>query len=204
MMALKLFTLIVIAYLLGSIPFGLILTKLFTSIDIIKSGSQNIGATNVKRLAGAKLGLITLIGDILKGAAPVYLGCIFLNSNTNMRPFFLSLIAFVAFLGHLYPVYMKFKDGGKGVATTAGCFFVLAPLGSIIALLVFIAFVCYFNRVSAGSLAAAAALPLAVWKTTGSLPITGCSAIIAILIYFRHRENIKRLFTGTEPVLWKK
>ncbi|MCD6185916.1 MAG: glycerol-3-phosphate 1-O-acyltransferase PlsY [Deltaproteobacteria bacterium] len=201
MLILKCFALVIVAYMLGSIPFGLILTRLFTSIDIRKNGSRNIGATNVKRLAGVKLGIITLIGDVFKGAIPVYLGCIFLKCNAISSPLCLSMITLSAFLGHLYPVYMKFKGGGKGVATTAGCFFVLAPFALFVAMLVFVLFVCCFNRVSLASLASAAVLPLAVWKSTGSIVITGCSVSITILIYYRHWENIKRLFAGSEPVI---
>ncbi|MBL0717389.1 MAG: glycerol-3-phosphate 1-O-acyltransferase PlsY [Desulfosarcina sp.] len=204
MLILKCFALIIAAYLLGSIPFGLILTRLFTSIDIRNSGSRNIGATNVKRLAGTRLGIITLAGDVLKGAIPVYLGCIVLKYEAISSPLCLSMIAFFAFLGHLYPVYMKFNGGGKGVATAAGCFFVLAPFALFVAMLVFILFICCFNRVSSASLASVAVLPLAVWKSTGSMIITVCSVSIAILIYYRHRENIKRLFAGSEPVIWNK
>ncbi|MCD6274215.1 MAG: glycerol-3-phosphate 1-O-acyltransferase PlsY, partial [Deltaproteobacteria bacterium] len=190
------------AYLIGSIPFGLILTSLFTSVDIRKNGSRNIGATNVKRLAGKKLGLITLVADMLKGAIPVYFGSsVLLNYDATWGRIGLSMVAFSAFLGHLYPVYMKFKGGGKGVATAAGCFFVLSPMASFTALLIFILFVCCFNRVSVGSLAATAVLPPAVWKFSGSLIMTEFAVIIGILIYYRHRENIKRLLAGSEPVM---
>jgi len=199
---LKVLGLIITAYLIGSIPFGLILTSLFTSVDIRKNGSRNIGATNVKRLAGKKLGLITLVADMLKGAIPVYFGSsVLLNYDATWGRIGLSMVAFSAFLGHLYPVYMKFKGGGKGVATAAGCFFVLAPLASFTALLVFVLFICCFNRVSAGSLAATAVLPPAVWKFSGSLIMTEFAVIIGILIYYRHRENIKRLLAGSEPVM---
>jgi len=199
---LKVLGLIITAYLIGSIPFGLILTSLFTSVDIRKNGSRNIGATNVKRLAGKKLGLITLVADMLKGAIPVYFGSsVLLNYDATWGRIGLSMVAFSAFLGHLYPVYMKFKGGGKGVATAAGCFFVLSPMASFTALLIFILFVCCFNRVSVGSLAATAVLPPAVWKFSGSLIMTEFAVIIGILIYYRHRENIKRLLAGSEPVM---
>ncbi len=202
---LKFLGLIIIAYLLGSIPFGLILTSLFTSADIRKNGSRNIGATNVKRLAGTKLGFITLAADMLKGAIPVYFSCALSNATGNYDATWgqigLSMVAFSAFLGHLYPVYTKFKGGGKGVATAAGCFFVLSPMASFTAILIFILFVCCFNRVSVGSLAATAVLPPAVWKFSGSLIMTEFVVIIGILIYYRHRENIKRLLAGSEPVI---
>ena len=95
-----------------------------------------------------------------------------------------------------------FKKGGKGVATAAGCFAVISPLSFLVATLVFILFVCWLNRVAVASLAAAAVLPIAVWQSTGSGVLTGCAVVTAILIYFRHKDNIKRLFKGTEPKIW--
>ena len=199
----KLLILPFFAYLLGAIPWGLVLTRLFSSIDIRQAGSGNIGATNVRRVAGTKLGLLTLAGDILKGAVPVWLAVSLTDSNGFWASFYISLIAFAAFLGHLYPIYMKFKNGGKGVATAAGCFAVISPPALGVVILVFILFVCGFNRVSAASLAAAAVLPVAVWKATGSGVLTGCAAATAVFIGFRHKENIKRLLSGTEPTIWK-
>jgi len=199
----KLLILPFFAYLLGSIPWGLVLTRLFTSINIRQEGSGNIGATNVRRVAGTKLGILTLAGDILKGAVPVWLAISLTDSNGFWASFYISLVAFAAFMGHLYPIYMKFKNGGKGVATAAGCFAVISPPALGVAILVFILFVCGFNRVSAASLAAAAVLPVAVWKATGSGVLTGCAAATAVFIGFRHKENIKRLLSGTEPTIWK-
>jgi len=199
----KLLILPFFAYLLGSIPWGLVLTRLFTSINIRQEGSGNIGATNVRRVAGAKLGILTLAGDVLKGAVPVWLAVSLTDSNELWASFFISLVAFAAFMGHLYPIYMKFKNGGKGVATAAGCFAVISPPALGVVILVFILFVCGFNRVSGASLAAAAVLPVAVWKATGSGVLTGCAAATAVFIGFRHKENIKRLLSGTEPTLWK-
>jgi glycerol-3-phosphate acyltransferase PlsY len=112
-------------------------------------------------------------------------------------------VAFAAFMGHLYPVYMKFKNGGKGVATAAGCFGVISPIALIILILVFILFVCWSNRVSLASLAAAAVLPVAIWKATGSKVMLGCAVVTTIFIYFRHVDNIKRLISGKEPAIWK-
>lgn len=199
----KLLILPFFAYLLGSIPWGLVLTRLFTSIDIRKEGSRNIGATNVRRVAGTTLGILTLAGDVLKGAVPVWLAVFLTNSNELWASFYISLVAVAAFMGHLYPIYMKFKNGGKGVATAAGCFAVISPPASGVVILVFILFVCGFNRVSAASLAAAVVLPVAVWKATGSVVFTGCAAATAVFIGFRHIENIKRLLSGTEPAIWK-
>ena len=193
----------VFAYLLGSIPWGLILTRLFTPVDIRLSGSGNIGATNVVREAGLKLGIITLAGDILKGAVPVWLATSTTSTNDTWSALFVALVSLAAFMGHLYPIYMKFKTGGKGVATAAGCFAVISPVAMAISILVFIMMVCWSNRVSLASLVAAAVLPIAVWKVTHSQIITGCAVIMMIFIYFRHMDNIKRLLAGTEPSIWK-
>jgi glycerol-3-phosphate acyltransferase PlsY len=193
----------IFAYLLGSIPWGLILTRLFTSINIRQVGSGNIGATNVARMAGPRLGVLTLAGDILKGAFPVWLAVSMTTPNEVWGDLFIALVALAAFTGHLYPVYMKFKNGGKGVATAAGCFGVISPVALVILILVFILFVCWSNRVSLASLAAAAILPVAIWKATGSEVMLGCAVITTLFIYFRHVDNIKRLIAGTEPAIWK-
>ncbi len=197
----KLFGLPALAYMLGSIPFGLILTRIFTSVDIRQKGSGNIGASNVRRITGSVLGALTLAGDVLKGVLPVWFAITLTGSDNLWGELYVSLVALSAFSGHLYPVFMKFKSGGKGVATAAGCFIVISPVACFVAILVFIMFVCLCNRSSAGSLAAAATLPVAVWTATHSSVITGCAVVTAILIYIRHVENIKRILTGTEPVI---
>ena len=201
---LKLLVLPFFAYLLGSIPCGLVLTRLFTSVDIREVGSKNIGATNVKRVAGPTLGIATLVGDVLKGAIPVYLAVTMTTPNEFSSQIYISFVALAAFSGHLFPVYTKFKHGGKGVATAGGCFAVISPVAFVVAILVFILFVCWFDRVSTASLAAYAIMPVAVWKATGSGVITGCAVIISIFIYFRHIDNIKRLLNGTEPKIWNR
>ncbi|MCK4467859.1 MAG: glycerol-3-phosphate 1-O-acyltransferase PlsY [Desulfobacterales bacterium] len=196
------FGLSVFAYLLGSIPCGLILTKRFASIDIRQKGSGNIGATNVRRVAGTTLGAFTLACDLLKGALPVCL-VIYAMAGTDklMGEIYLSIIALSSLLGHLYPVYMKFKEGGKGVATAAGYFIIISPIACIVAMLTFILFIFLSHRVSAGSLSGAAVLPVAVWLTSHSIPLTACALITAIFIFFRHTDNIRRLLSGTEPVI---
>ena len=192
------------AYLLGSIPFGLVFTRSFTSVDIRKEGSGNIGATNVRRIAGTSIGLLTLAADVLKGAGPVYLAMVISYPDYLTYEIFICLTALCAFLGHLYPVYMKFKDGGKGVATALGCFLVLSPVACLAALLAFLIVALSSNHVSAGSLSAAAVMPVAVWIKTNSPVITICAAVISIFIIYRHKDNIKRLFAGTENVIRKK
>ncbi len=188
-----------IAYLLGSIPWGVILTRLFTSADIRQQGSGNIGATNVSRVAGPALGLLTFTGDILKGAIPVYLALILAGHYQGTNDFYPTIVGLAAFFGHLYPIFMKLKGGGKGVATAAGCFVMLAPLACLAALSAFIAFLLLSRRVSAGSLAAAVVLPIAAWISTLSWEITAGAAIMSVFIFIRHADNIKRLLSGTEP-----
>ena len=200
---LKLPALLIFAYMLGSIPFGLILTKLFTPLDIRQEGSGNIGATNVKRIAGTVPGVLTLAGDMFKGAFSVYLAINLTGLNGFWAEIYVSLITVSALSGHFYPVFLKFKDGGKGVATAAGCFIIISPIACFIAILTFIMFICLCNRVSVGSLGAVLMLPVAVWKATDSQVLALCAAFVSILIYLRHVENIKRLFSGTEPVIWK-
>ena len=199
----KFLVLPVFAYMLGSIPWGIVLTRLFTSVDIRREGSGNIGATNVGRIAGPTLGVLTLIGDMLKGAIPVWIAGVLTTPNSLWGEIYISVVSLAAFSGHLYPVYMGFKKGGKGVATAAGCFAVISPVAFVVVTLVFVLFVCWLNMVAVASLAAAAILPVAIWQSTGSGVLTGCAVVTAIIIYFRHKDNIKRLFKGTEPKIWK-
>ncbi len=188
-----------IAFILGSVPCGLILTRIFASVDIRQKGSGNIGATNVRRIAGSKLGALTLIGDMSKGAIPVYFALSMTDFHEPSGACYISLVILSAFLGHLYPIFMKFKDGGKGVATAAGAFFVISPTAFAVVLSVFIIVVRYYRQASIGSLAAAAVLPITIWITTGSGVLTGCAGVITLFIYFRHKDNIRRLLSGTEP-----
>lgn len=198
---LKFILLPVFAYLLGSIPWGLVITRMFTSVDIRQVGSGNIGATNVRRVAGSFFGILTLVGDVLKGTIPVWLAVTIAGPDVIWAQTYTCFVALCAFGGHLYPLFLTFKGGGKGVATAGGCFLVIAPTATIVAILVFIMFVCFWDRVSVGSLAATAVLPVAVWKATQSKTITGFAVLTAIFIYIRHQDNIKRLWSGTEPTI---
>ena len=191
--------LILFAYLLGSVAWGVVLTRLFASADITREGSGNIGATNVSRVAGPVLGLLTLAGDFLKGSVPVYLAVMLAGRDQKAAEFLPAIVGLAAFVGHLYPVYSGFRRGGKGVATAAGCFIVLAPPACLSALAVFVLLVFTSRRVSAGSLAAALVLPVAAWIFTRSWEITACAAVMTVLIFIRHSDNIKRLLSGTEP-----
>lgn len=191
------------AYLLGSIPFGLVLTRLFTGIDIRKAGSGNIGATNVRRTAGTFLGVLTLLGDVAKGAVPVGIGMSLLPEGGTGRELYLAVVALAAFAGHLYPVYLRFRGGGKGVATWAGAVVAFSPLSAAVALLVFVMVVCFTGRVSVGSMTASLALPATVWEATGSAAMTAAAAAAAVLILLRHRQNIVRLLAGKEPSIFR-
>ncbi len=196
-MIFKTMLLLPFAYLLGSVPWGVILTRVFSDVDIGSEGSGNIGAYNVFRVAGKSLGLMTLGGDLLKGAIPVLVGIFWLGVSDWKGEVLVSLIALSAFAGHLFPVFLGFK-GGKGVATAAGCFLVISPLVFLISVLVYVLVLCSWGYSSAGSLSAAAILPGAVWLATHSVPLTGCALIMAVIMFVRHADNIRRLLKRTE------
>ena len=187
------------AYLLGSIPFGLLLTKLFGSGDVRKSGSGNIGATNVARVAGWLPGILTLLLDVAKGAAAVWLA----GRVSNESATWMMIAALAALLGHCYPVWLKFR-GGKGVATAAGAFLVLcapALLGSVI---VFLLVAFFWRYVSLASISAAASMPLLIyllWAPHHAPPpvVTFGSLAAAAMIFYKHDANIYRLVQGEEP-----
>lgn len=200
----KMIGLIIFAFLLGSIPWGLLLTRCFSSVNILEHGSGNIGATNVRRLAGFRLGLLTLAGDVSKGLVPVFFAGKMLGVESIGAQLLLSIVALSSFLGHLFPIYLRFKNGGKGVATAFGCFLVLSPWACLFSLLTFIVMIFFSNRVSVGSLCASAVLPFAVLIDTGLPVLAGCALIFTIMIFLRHKDNIKRILNGTEPFAWKK
>jgi len=187
------------AYLLGSIPFGLLLTKLFGGGDVRKSGSGNIGATNVARVVGPLAGVLTLVFDTAKGMAAVRLAGRFTGESAT----WMMIAALAVLLGHCFPVWLKFR-GGKGVATALGVFLALCPLAAVSALLLFILCVSYWRYVSLGSVAAAAAMPLLVyflWAPGHAPPIVidlGTLAV-ALLVIYKHDGNLQRLIEGTEP-----
>jgi glycerol-3-phosphate acyltransferase PlsY len=187
-----------LAYLLGSIPWGLVLSRRFASADIRRRGSGNIGATNVARVAGPVLGLATLVLDFLKGWAPAAMAG-HLNLPETVAEPYAAILALLAVWGHMFPVYTRLRGGGKGVATAAGGFTALAPLAVLIALGAFGLVLALTRRVSAGSLAAAAALPIAVFGVAGSAAYGAGAAITAVFIFMRHADNIRRLWAGTEP-----
>ena len=196
-MIFKTMILLPLAYLLGSVPCGVILTRIFSDVDIRSAGSGNIGAYNVFRAAGKRLGLMTLGGDLLKGAIPVLVGVFWLGVSDWKGEVLVSLIAISAFAGHLFPLFLGFK-GGKGVATAAGCFLIISPIVFLVGVMVYVLVLCWWGYSSTGSLSAAAILPVAVWVATNSVPLTGCALIMAVIIFVRHADNIRRLLKGTE------
>jgi glycerol-3-phosphate acyltransferase PlsY len=196
-MILKAVLLSPLAYLLGSVPWGLVLTRIFSDVDITAAGSGNIGAFNVFRLTGKTLGLLTLCGDLLKGAIPVLAATLWIGALDWTGEVLVCLVALSAFAGHLFPVFLKFK-GGKGVATAAGCFLVISPLTFLVCLLVYVLMLCWWEYSSVGSLSAAVILPFVVWLSTSSIPFTLCALTMSVMIFVRHTDNIKRLLEGTE------
>ncbi len=189
---------IVASYLVGSIPTGYIIAKYFYNIDIKTVGSGNIGATNVLRTLGKKMGIMTLIGDVLKGVIPVIFALIYKPYPINQNLVFGS--ALMAFLGHLFPFYLKFK-GGKGVATALGIFLVLFPLQTLYAAIIFFLVVLKTRYVSLGSILAALSMPVFVsFSARDSYQVT-LAIIISALIIFKHKDNIHRLMEGNENKL---
>jgi glycerol-3-phosphate acyltransferase PlsY len=183
-----------ISYIVGSIPMGIILASFAGGEDIRKKGSGNIGATNVYRVHGKRLGALTLAADALKGALPALAAVLF-----GLDAVWICLVGLAAFLGHLFPVFLQFK-GGKGVATALGVFIVLSPLALIISIVIFAIIVYKYRYVSLASLTAAAAVPLLVGLTGSSdnKVYIIFSLIIVSLIFYRHKENIKRLLNNEE------
>ena len=196
------FTVLVIpavAYLLGSIPFGLILTKLFGRGDVRKEGSGNTGATNVARVAGPLAGILTLLLDGAKGAVAVLIAARYSNENAT----WMVIAGLAALVGHCFPAWLKFR-GGKGVATAAGVYLMLCPAAFLGGLILFLLVVGFSNYVSLGSVAAAVAMPLLMyflWAPHHAPPpvVTFGALVVAILIVYKHDGNLQRLVEGTEP-----
>ena len=184
------------AFLCGSIPFGLLLVKLAGKGDVRAHGSGNIGATNVSRVGGKALGIVTLLLDILKGFLPVYLG-----KQLGMGESVLSLLALCAVLGHVFTPWLKFQ-GGKGVATALGVALAFRAAMILPALGVFVVLLLVFRYVSLGSvMAALTLLAVLIWK--GATPVVLLLwADIMLIVIAKHHENIRRLLKGTESPLW--
>jgi acyl phosphate:glycerol-3-phosphate acyltransferase len=188
---------VVLSYLSGSIPFAAIAGKL-RGVDLRKHGSGNLGATNVFRVLGWKIGLLVFVADALKGALPVlYLPPRIASAHDPIVWAIACGIAAIA--GHVRPLFLKLRKGGKGVATAAGVFFALAPIPMAITFLVFVAVVFATGYVSLGSMMSAILLPTILLVTLGPRsPLFGVSAVIALFVFWTHRSNIGRLRRGEE------
>ena len=182
---------ILLAYLAGSIPFAFLLARA-AGVDVRVAGSGNVGAANVLRTAGLWRGALVMGLDVAKGALAV-LPAVALNAGATI----VALAAAAAVVGHVYPVWLRFR-GGKGVAVSAGAFAVLTPAATAVAALVFVAIVAGTRYVSLGSLAATLALPPAAWVAGEPRAVVLAVAATGALIVFRHRGNIRRLRAGNE------
>ena len=204
----------IVSYLLGSIPFGYLLVRIFRGEDVRQTGSGNIGATNVARTGSKGLAIATLLLDALKGYAAVAFALWLAGSRRleggdqmpsmiDSRTIFLlaALAAFCAILGHMFTVWLRLK-GGKGVATAVGAFAALAPRAIVVALVLFVIVVALTRYISLGSMVAAAAFPLLVWWLSpaqrATVPILLLISASSLLIIVRHKDNIGRLMDGTE------
>jgi glycerol-3-phosphate acyltransferase PlsY len=198
-----------VSYLLGSIPFGYLLVKFFRGEDIRLSGSGNIGATNVARSGARGLGALTLLLDVLKGALAVGFGWALARSGYNVcgdhAPYpctpalrLMATAGLFAILGHLFPVWLKFK-GGKGVATALGVFAILFPKAVLISLAIFVIVLAASRFVSLGSILAAIAFPIAAWLLyRPEWPSLLLVSLVAGLVVTKHHQNIRRLLAGNE------
>ncbi|HEY8410713.1 MAG TPA: glycerol-3-phosphate 1-O-acyltransferase PlsY, partial [Pyrinomonadaceae bacterium] len=196
---------LIVAYLIGSIPFGYLIVRLTGRGDVRETGSGGTGATNVSRRAGKLAGLVTLILDAVKGAFACLVAGVAmspLRASINVR-WVVAAAAVAVIAGHIFPLWLKFR-GGKGVATAAGAFFMIAPFGLLCAGIVFLVVVAITRYVSLASLTAVVLIPFFMWlqkwliqpKADIRPPLTA-AVVAALLIIFAHRENIRRLVNGT-------
>lgn len=192
---------ILASYLIGAVPFGLLIGRL-VGADVRMAGSGNIGATNVGRVLGKKLGILTLLCDVTKGFLPVWAAAHLLPSSSANRELIVVSCGLAAVVGHMFPLYLRFK-GGKGVATALGVFLALSPWSILISVLVFAAAVAGSGYVSVGSLAASGLIPLWLWIMGESSPILVAAIAIVFLIWCKHSSNVGRLLRGEEKT-WRK
>jgi acyl phosphate:glycerol-3-phosphate acyltransferase len=187
------YALVVLGYLSGSIPFGVLLTRWLRGVDVRQEGSGNIGATNVTRVAGKKLGAVVLLLDALKGALPVALALRMMPG----QPMVHVLVGLSAVLGHVYPVWLKLQ-GGKGVATALGVLVVLVPVAAVAGAVVYAVILSVWRVSSLGSLAAGATAVATSAVTADEMEYAGLSAVLFVLMLWTHRGNIQRLLRHTE------
>ena len=188
-----------IAYLLGSIPFGYILVRIFRKEDIRATGSGNIGATNVARSGGKGLGILTLLLDLLKAFAAVKIAQHFAPGTPGFPSDLAVLAGVAAVLGHVFPIWLRFKDG-KGVASALGVFIAIAPLAALCALVVFIGVFAITRYVSLASILAAVMMPVfcLLWMPDRSPIFVGGVIFLSLLVVAKHHANIARLMQGKE------
>lgn len=195
---------VIVGYLLGSIPFGYLIVRLTSGADVRQTGSGGTGATNVSRRAGKLAGVLTLVLDALKGAVAVLLARMIVgNADVNAK-WWVAAAAIAAIVGHIFPVWLGFR-GGKGVATGAGVFFMLAPFALLCAGVVFVVVVLITRYVSLASITSVALIPFFLWlqklviQPAADIRAPLVAAVAgALLIIFAHRANIARLISGTE------
>ena len=189
------------AYLLGSIPFGQIISRKVASIDITTRGSGNIGATNVARELGMKWGIVTLVLDMLKGLVPVLVSMQYGvggESYSTMGP---SIVGLCALVGHQFSFFRRF-NGGKGVATALGVYFAISTVSTVLALILFVLVVVKWSFISLASMVAAFSIPILLFIVGKSWASIIVSIMMAVLICLKHYENIERLMKGEERK-WK-
>ncbi len=189
---------VILSYLIGAIPFGLLFTRWFSDIDVRTVGSGNIGATNVLRAAGKKAAILTLLADCLKGLLPVLAIRLLLHDEPTS-----VLSGAAALLGHTFPVYLGFK-GGKGVATSFGVALALTPLAALASLVTWAVAALLWRYSSLAALTAFALYPLYTFTLYPTRRLQLLSLFLFGMIYARHRDNIKRLIAGTEAKIGKK
>jgi glycerol-3-phosphate acyltransferase PlsY len=185
------------SYVLCSIPFGRLISKKIADIDITQEGSRNVGATNVARIIGFKWGILTLLLDTLKGFIPVFLfKAIFPDFGLG-----LTVVALASLLGHQFSIFLKLR-GGKGVATALGIYLAISPIHTLVVLLFFVIVVYIFDFVSLGSILSAALMPLLLLFSGEPKVNVLTSLVMAVLIWVKHKENIRRLFKK-EEIRWR-
>ena len=193
--------LMVLSYILGSVPNALWIGKVFKGIDVREHGSKNTGSTNAARVLGVKLGILTLILDISKGLVPTLIAILlkvdFFENLTKIENLDYVLVGICAILGHVFSIFMNFK-GGKAVATTLGVFLVLVPKAILFAAIVFFVVFAIFRYVSLASIFAAVSLPIFTYFLYQQIIYVILGILIAILIIVKHKSNIERLKNGTE------
>jgi acyl phosphate:glycerol-3-phosphate acyltransferase len=197
----------ILSFVIGSIPFGYVIGKIFASKDVRKLGSGNIGATNVMRTAGVTLGIVTLILDVLKGFLTVIivknLSCFFEMNQKIDKDFLIFTAGLLVFLGHIYSLFLKFK-GGKGVAVGLGVFLAINIYSTLIAVVIFLIVVISTRFVSLGSILGTITVIVSNYLLGSKPMILFLSIIIGIFVIYRHKTNIQKLFEGTENKIFNK